>query len=111
MARILYLMHVDWRWIRQRPQELAVGLVESGHDVRVLFTPQFQTGTPAVPRSGDSQVKRSALWSLPLRRFSPVRRINRAVQKWQVTLACRRSRPDHVWITAPELLQLVPERQ
>jgi len=35
-SKILYLMHVDWEWIKQRPQFIAEGLSKF-YDVHVFF--------------------------------------------------------------------------
>lgn len=38
--KILYLMHVDWNWIKQRPHFIAEGLAKQGFEVDVIYKKQ-----------------------------------------------------------------------
>ena len=40
--RLLYLSHIDWRWIRQRPQQLVDSLSGLGHRVDVRYIPKVR---------------------------------------------------------------------
>ena len=35
--KILYLMHVDWNWIKQRPHCIAEGLAKNNNEVEVYY--------------------------------------------------------------------------
>jgi teichuronic acid biosynthesis glycosyltransferase TuaH len=104
--RILYLMHVDWRWIKQRPQFLAEGLAEE-HDVLVLH--RFcLTGRRLL--AGDEA-------RLPVRPLLPVptgrkglRWLTTPLQRKWVRFAAHDFDPDIVWITHPTLIETLPSR-
>lgn len=39
--KILYLMHVDWNWIKQRPHFIAEELAKNGNKVDIIFKKQY----------------------------------------------------------------------
>jgi O-antigen/teichoic acid export membrane protein len=106
--RILYLCHVDWGWIKQRPQHLAEQLRRSFR-VTVAFNytwrrGQMQKGSPVASDC-------LPLLHLPLRGRMPLlTRIDRWLACMQVRLILHWVRPDHVWITWPEFIDLLPRR-
>jgi hypothetical protein len=104
--RVLYLMHVDWDWIRQRPHHLAEGLA-ARHEVQVLYPRSWRR---SVLVENDSPVARRALVPVPLRRrLRAVARIDRVVQRRAIADEVARFRPDVVWITHPRLEPLLPD--
>ncbi len=106
--RILYVSHVDWGWIKQRPQHLAEEL-ERFFDVTVVFNGnwrrkglvnQFRVGRSCIP-----------LPRLPLRGRVPLIAmfdllITRAVLRVAIWL----TRPEYVWLTWPDLNSFLPAR-
>jgi teichuronic acid biosynthesis glycosyltransferase TuaH len=102
--RILYLMHVDWGWIKQRPQHLAEELSEN-HHVQVLcrFHPQWS-------RCRSFRQEGPPVWTLlPLPwAWKPISWVANWTQRLWVTAVARRFRPDTIWLTHPSLLSLVP---
>lgn len=105
--RILYLMHVDWGWIRQRPHHLAVGLA-ARHEVEVVYPVSWRRS--ALVRN-PAPIARTPLWQLPLRRrIGWAGLLDRALKRRALAAIARRFRPDVWWITHPRLEQLLPER-
>src|SRR5271155_4406099 len=104
--RILYLMHVDWRWIKQRPQFLAEGLAEH-HDVLVLH--RFCIS--------DRQLLVGDAARFPVRPLLPVPTGRRGLRwfttplqrKW-VEFVAHHFSPDTVWISHPTLVESLPSR-
>jgi teichuronic acid biosynthesis glycosyltransferase TuaH len=104
--RILYLMHVDWRWIKQRPQFLAESL-SVDHDLYVLHKPYFSPGAQLT--FNRSVVSPSELLPIPWS-WRCFRRLTTPMQQGRVALAARGFRPDTIWLTHPSLVEMLPEK-
>ncbi|HEX2863415.1 MAG TPA: glycosyltransferase, partial [Deinococcales bacterium] len=103
--RILYLMHVDWRWVKQRPHHLAEGL-NGWADLLVLFRPaRGRSRLPANP----SRVRRWPLLPIPSR-SRWLGWLDAPLQRLWVGLAAAWFRPDLVWVTFPTLAAYLPRR-
>lgn len=104
--RLLYVMHVDWDWIRQRPQSLAGQLArEPGLDLLVAYLPNWRRGR--LVRTG-SRVARVPLPRVPLSRFAPIRASNDVLAKAGLAVIARAWRPTAVWLTYPTLFGVLP---
>lgn len=102
--RILYVMHVDWRWIKQRPQFLAEAIA-STHDVLAMYRVN--------PRRGGFPANRSPVARLPLLPIPSARRpafayVDAPAQRTWLAVVARVFRPDVVWLTHPLLLSYLP---
>ncbi len=103
--RILYLMHVDWHWIKQRPHFLAESVARS-HSVLVLYLPlPHRHLLSRNPRT----VRRLPLLCVPGRLGRAVERLATALQKIWILLVSRAFRPDLVWVTHPSLYGYLPQ--
>ena len=100
--RMLYVMHVDWRWIKQRPHFLAETLHDRMH-VLVLYRFSFKrrelTDNP-------TRVRKLCLLPIPGRWVAS--RLAVLAQSAWVWLVCLCFRPDVVWLTFPDLFALLP---
>ena len=97
--KILYMMHVHWSWIKQRPHFLAEFLAEK-YDVTVCFNKTYKTTTTNF-RQSESDLKFTELFVLPFNRLSLVCKIN----KWLINrqLSGILNDYDMVWVTHPDL--------
>jgi teichuronic acid biosynthesis glycosyltransferase TuaH len=100
--KVLYLMHVNWHWIRQRPQVLADLLAQS-HEVRVLHYAMFHRGHRAgeAPPPPGSRVLRR----LPGRMKRSLGLFESLDAAWiarQVAAEVRHFQPDLLWVTHPD---------
>lgn len=99
--KILYLMHVDWHWIKQRPHFLAEGL-SALYEVDVGYVPAKKNVKRNLPNSNThSALKLRKLIKVP---FSGRSRTARCFQKYINGVACNLAAYDIVWICAPEIL-------
>jgi teichuronic acid biosynthesis glycosyltransferase TuaH len=99
--KILYLMHVNWRWIRQRPHVLA-DLLSEQHSIMVLHYAMYKQHHAA-----DEKLPRlqHELHRVPqrLKRLSPLwARWGDAWTARQVRTRARQFTPDVVWCTHPD---------
>lgn len=92
--RILYLMHISWGWVKQRPHFIAEGLNEK-NDVTVVAKCDFRNN---IVRNS-TNLKVYSLLRLPLERYLLIRKINSLLYKIQLHFYCRSK--DVIWFTAP----------
>jgi glycosyltransferase involved in cell wall biosynthesis len=100
--RLLYAMHVNWHWIRQRPQVLAEQLAQR-HTVELLHARMFHRHH----RAAESPPPFAAheLQRLPerIKRLGrPMQALNAAWLSRQVAAAARAFEPDVLWVTHPD---------
>lgn len=106
MKKILYLMHIPWGWIKQRPHFLAEHLAEF-YEVRVsyrIYKNPFQKRT-FVDNCASAKLDFQQLAVLPFNRYSPIASLNARVISIQLLNSIRSS--DIVWITHPEMFEAV----
>lgn len=102
--RILYLMHVDWNWIKQRPQFIAEGLSRE-HDVYVLYRLGLAK-RDQLPRC-ETRLARLPLLPIPVT-WKTLRWATQPLHHKWVSHAARSFHPDMVWLTCPSLLNFLP---
>lgn len=98
-------MHVDWDWIKQRPQHIAEALNERNFDVLVLYVPAARRG---LLRANPSHVRRLPLPLIPLRRYRLARALNRVLGPVGVGLVAFAYKPAFVLVTSPDLADMLP---
>lgn len=104
---ILYLMHVPWGWIKQRPQYIAEQLDASdAFVVRVCHEAIYRTGELTHSQPALKTPVRT-LPALPLRRLRVVRRLNAFLHRMLIRRAVRISQV--IWLTHPRLIEWIPE--
>ncbi|MBU6257355.1 MAG: glycosyltransferase [Burkholderiales bacterium] len=100
--KILYLMHVGWHWIRQRPQVLAEMLARE-HELRVMHYAIYRRGHRS---AGTSPPPGSRVLHRVPGRFKRALPVLGAIDAgWlarQVAAEIRRFQPDLVWVTHPD---------
>lgn len=102
---ILYLSHMDWDWIRQRPQYLACGLAEH-YEISVVYkTDRHKSGWRENPSDG---LEVTGLYTMPYHKIRQVYPIYRAYCRLALARTIRKTRPDILWVTHPEMFGLLP---
>ncbi|NVH48267.1 hypothetical protein [Photobacterium damselae] len=104
--KILYLSHIDWLWIKQRPQFLAEELSKY-HDVDVYYQPSFRKSNL---QSKSSLLDTYKLFKLPLKnKFSILFFINNLIQKTYIQYILDNNDYDLIYITHPEFYPIIKE--
>jgi O-antigen/teichoic acid export membrane protein len=104
--RILYVCHVDWGWIKQRPQHLAESLQEF-FDVTVVFNRSWRR--EGLPNDFSIDASHIPLFHIPLRgRSTLLARLDILAARIMLQLVVWWVRPTYVWLTWPDLFQYVP---
>jgi len=99
--RVLYLMHVNWNWIRQRPHVLAEGLSRE-NQVRLMHFAMYHKSHRAA--ECPPPFPTNVLWRLPERLLQlglTFEYFNAKLLKHQVYTQMRSFKPDVVWVTHP----------
>jgi len=100
-VKILYLMHINWFWIRQRPQVIAEILAQR-HSVRLLHYAMYRSQHRAGERSPPMPSQLVYRVPGPLKRASG---LFEWLDLWwieqQVLSAYKRTKPDCVWVLHP----------
>lgn len=97
--KILYLMHVDWHWIKQRPHFLAEEL-SANFDVLVVY-PRANRRSHLV--KNNTALLRVPIWSLPFSRFKAISFLNNCIRHLYYLVLVLVYRPSVVWFTFPTL--------
>lgn len=71
---ILYLLHIDWNWIKQRPQFLAEGLAEN-NDIVCVYP--FSWNLKKKTKNSHKNVKLIPIFQIPFNKYKIVRNTNR----------------------------------
>lgn len=98
--RILYLSHVSWNWIKQRPQFLAEELSKY---YKVTYVQSKVYNKELI--SNETTVPIKKLFRLPFVRFNVIRLLNSLFYKLQLFFQALKS--DIIWMSSPEMLDYV----
>ncbi|MBQ3688587.1 MAG: glycosyltransferase [Bacteroidales bacterium] len=97
--KILYLMHVNWNWIKQRPHFIAEYLQEKGCEVDVYYPKAYNkkklVSNSAVVKSIHSFPR------LPFEKYSLIKKINKKIYSMFIRMVLKKNKYDYVYITHP----------
>ena len=101
--KVLYLMHVPWGWIKQRPHFIAEGLSERV-DVKVVTTRSFFQKNLL---KNETNVELVKLFRFPFERFALIHSINRSLYRLQLKKHLKDV--DVIWFTSPTFVSWIPK--
>ena len=104
MSKILYLCHIDWNWIKQRPQFIAEKLVDK-HEVICIF-PHWYNRSKLQNRADkeESKIKFIEFYGLPkAKKNIIIRKVNNYLRSLLTKKVVEKSKPDVIYICHPEL--------
>jgi glycosyltransferase involved in cell wall biosynthesis len=106
--KMLYLMHVSWGWIKQRPHFIAENLQEF-YDLKVYYCESFIPKKQLVKT--DYPLFTQPLYSLPLQRFLKYRLYNKISNYFNVLqLKQQLKKVNYIWITSPNYFSMFKNR-
>lgn len=107
MKKILYLMSMDWNWIKQRPQFIAEELMKQAD---VLVVTQYRYKRKGY-QSRNLNKNVYAMKVIPsIDRFGYIRGINVLLKKVIVNRLIRVFQPDCIYLTDPEEIEWIPRK-
>ena len=99
MESLLYIMHIDWGWIKQRPHFLAEELSKS-FDVTVYHEKLYHAGKQKENQHDLPHLSLHDLWHIPMRRLKPIFNLNRFVMN-HILLRKELKRCPLLWLCHP----------
>lgn len=102
-AKMLYLMHVHWGWIKQRPHFIAESLSKE-YDITVCFLKSYRYQTPTLSLP-ESHIKLKELFILPFSRYLPIAAFNHWLTIKQLSNLLNNY--DIIWLTHPRMYDLI----
>lgn len=98
-------MHVDWAWIKQRPQFVAEGLSINFH-VKVLH---FRNKRYLFKKTESKEgLNISSAFRLPYYENKAIYYLNKIYLKFYFKWLIKKFNPDFIWITFPQLYDYIP---
>jgi len=104
--KMLYVMHIDWNWIKQRPQFLAEEL-SSYYDVTVVYTYGYRREL-INKNDKENLLKLVPLYRLPIAKIRNTlfgEWLNALILKLQFSLLGKNY--DYVWLTSPTYVDVI----
>ena len=100
--KMLYLMHIDWNWIKQRPQYIEEE-IEKYYDVTILCPRNYRL------KEYHDKENVKVFYTIPfIRRYPVIWRIDDIRKRIIIGNLVRKLRPDVVFCTAPEFSSSIP---
>ena len=107
--RILYIMNVEWNWIKQRPHFIAEKLSAS-HKMIVFYPYSYHRKGLGFVNNRVDGLHPHRYFNIPLRgRFPFVSTLNYYYLKLFFRLIIRINKPDAIWIGRPETIDILPK--
>lgn len=104
--KILYLMHVDWGWIKQRPHFIAEKL-DKKYDVKIFY---MVSRHRKVMTDNKSSVDTFPIITLPFKKIKLFYLLNLIIQRSLFYLIINLQRPEIIWITHPLMIDYIPRK-
>lgn len=96
--KLLYVMHVDWNWIKQRPHFLAISLRKRYNTT--VFCPRQRADLPGNKAERLEIIRYQ--WNRGVLKFRPLYAIDRYRIKFKLNKVISNLNPDILWFTHPE---------
>lgn len=102
-------MHLDWRWIKQRPHFIAEGLSDF-YDVTVIhfYSKRFFYGVSDNSTPNEKNLKLLPAFRLPFYQKKIIYGLNKSYMKIYFKFLIEKYDPDFLWITFPQLYDYIP---
>jgi len=107
MKKIIYISHVDWNWIKQRPQFLAEALEKNNVDVYKFYL--WHYGRKSLQGNGDIITPRLfPVFKLPFsNRFKLFNKLSGFFIAMFFKFVIYLLKPDYVWVTSPTMAKYI----
>lgn len=106
MKKILYISHVDWDWIKQRPQYIAEGL---SHFYETLILYPYSPNRSNMVKNSREGLDLKAFFPIPFYINSKIiYKLHKIYLKKYFRYIITKYDPDYVWVTFPFLYNYLP---
>lgn len=108
--KVLFLMHVDWNWIKQRPHFIAEGLA-AFYDVTVVY--RYRYRRKGYQKRGEKNFSGNVkkLYLIPkIDKVKFLKPINDFIRKYAVKKIIEKGNFECIYVNSPKQAMLIPER-
>lgn len=106
--KILYIMHLDWGWIKQRPHFIAEGLSDFYDVIVIHFSGKHYLMSSDSQTPNEKNLKLVPAFRLPFYQNKLIYSLNKIYMKLYLHFLIERYNPDFLWITFPQLYDYIP---
>lgn len=105
--KVLYLLHINWFWIKQRPQIIAEGLSKK-YDVTVMYKHSYVKN--GFQKKSQNKVKLEEIYTLPhkFERAFFYNWINDRIIKSHINKFIKQNNPSVIYVTSPMFFNSIP---
>lgn len=106
--KMIYIMNIDWQWIKQRPHFIAEELSRT-YDLKVVYQHQYKR-FGLQKRKKNSSVNASPVFTIPfIGRFKSLQFINLIIKNNYIKKQISKEKPDYVYVTYPDQFNAIPD--
>lgn len=109
--KILYIMHLDWKYVKQRPHFIAEGLSDFYEiDVVYFYSKQYLFRNSDNITRNEKKINLKPVFRLPFYQKDPIYSLNKMYLKFYFKFLIKKYKPDFLWITFPLQIDFIPEK-
>ncbi len=107
MKKIVYVMQVDWNWIKQRPHFLAEELAKD-QEMVVMYQHRYSRSGHQNRSGGDLKLR--PIYVIPRGdRYPLLRNINRKIKNAAISAQVKKMKADCLYLTFPDQVEAIPK--
>ncbi|MDA8226460.1 MAG: hypothetical protein M0T74_01925 [Desulfitobacterium hafniense] len=105
--KMIYIMNVDWNWIKQRPHFLAEGLSDI-FDITVLY--QYRYGRKGFQKRESRTLNLKPIYVVPrIDRYKRIRKLNDSIKSHVIRDIIKKQKPKYLFLTFPDQVSAIPK--
>ncbi len=107
MKKIIYVMNVDWNWIKQRPHFIAEKLSK---EYKVIVLYQYRYGRAKLQKRNEKNVMIKPIYTIPkITGIENLRWINDYIIAFFARRIINKEKPDYIYLTYPTQVNIIPK--
>lgn len=104
---VLYIMNVDWNWIKQRPHFIAE-LLNERMNVHVIY--QHRYGRTGFQKRAGTKVDTKPIYVIPRGdRYNSLSKINQKIKKYYIRKYIKCTKAEVLYLTFPDQVETLPD--
>jgi len=109
--KILFIMHLDWKYVKQRPHFIAEELSDF-YDVNVVYfySKRYLFGNYGNKTPNDKKISITPAFRLPFYENDFIYKINTLYMRFYFKFLIRKYKPDFIWITFPMMYDYISQK-